>query len=247
MRVSLILALVLLSGCTSPSAAEDPLAQEAPPADEPRGSGEPPASRAVPILASGPDEPGLPVPSFEPPAEDAQATEPDRPPGADPSTGTSDPDPEPSRELGPGPAGEPERPVAGPSPAPRPVRFLAGADAPDGKFLMSLTLGPEGTSFDAVLRAVPDATLRIDSLVRLTNSGAELRNVTLSTEQLVDARVVRASLLVAGARVDLRAAEPSITLALAPGDAWDVGLECELGSATPGKTGLAQTVTLTVW
>lgn len=233
-------AALVLAGCASiaPSVPEDdPL---------PSGEARPVESRRSPLRPVTPSLPGIALdedPGPGTPAPNPPARGPG-PEAAGPDAGPEPPGPDPDPPA-PSPPEAPPRAIAVTS-VPRTVRFMTGADAPDGTFLTSLTLGSGDASFDAVLQAVPNATLRIDSLVRLTNGEGTIRNATLSSDPWTDARIVRAALVVAGQRLDLAGAQPSLALALAPGVTWDVGLELELGSAAPGGPLLSHSVVLAV-
>lgn len=237
---ALILIAVALAGCTA-----SPPAPSAPTANDPA----PDPSPATPIASTGPAA----TPTLGP---IAPGPAPEDPPPVSPEP--APPSPEPTTPAGPEaeappPSPTPTPPPPAPAPAPAPsepssyaVRFQPGADAPDGRRFLSLTIAPDGGSFAASVRGVPEARLRIDSIARLANADGATREVRLSTPTIGDAAVTEARLLVGGTPMDMRAAEPNLTLFLSPGAVVDLGFEIALGSLSSGDVVLQRSVVLDV-
>lgn len=235
---ALILIAVALAGCTA-----SPPAPSAPTANDPA----PDPSPATPIASTGPAA----TPTLGP---TAPGPAPEDPPPVSPEP--APPSPEPTTPAGPEAEAAPPSPTPTPpppAPAPAPsepssyaVRFQPGADAPDGRRFLSLTIAPDGGSFAASVRGVPEARLRIDSIARLANADGATREVRLSTQTIGDAAVTEARLLVGGTPMDMRAAEPNLTLFLSPGAVVDLGFEIALGSLSSGDVVLQRSVVLDV-
>ena len=122
------------------------------------------------------------------------------------------------------------------APPPASVRFLAGEDAAPSAYVVSVDIAEDGRSFDAELRAVSDAILRIDSLVVIESIDDEDVPLRVRAARWDDARLEGATLLVDGFEVDLLAADPEASVTLAPGATLALGLELQVASGAAGQT-----------
>lgn len=254
---------LLLAGCAAPPAAPAqpppaaaPSTDTAPPPDAPGdapASPEPTAPAEAPAPTSPEPAPAEPASDEPMPPTDAPAG-PTGPPGAAEAPAAEAPaatDPAPAPEPTSTPSSTPSStPAPGPSPPAAsslpPVRFTAGADAPGGHIFVSRSIAADGTSFAASVRAVPEATTRIDSIARIVVGDNNSHDVVITSSQVNDASVLAARLLVGGAVLDLRSAAPELTLHLSAGASVDVGLEVTLASGAGGDVVFARTVEMGV-
>lgn len=115
-----------------------------------------------------------------------------------------------------------------------PLAFAKGAQADDALYVKSFTLSGNRSSFSATLRGVPQATVVLPQLSTLENTLAESRSVTLTAPTAPATAITTLRLdFLDGANtvgtLDLRAASPSTTFALAGGQI--VSVQATIGLA----------------
>lgn len=235
-----VVAALLLAGCVArgpPPEDETPPVQDLP--DQPPRAGPFPTSppkkeTGLPGLVGlgGTGTPAPPNPA--PPAASTPAPPSPTAPSGGPSPTPSPPGPSPSA-----PSPSPTPPAAAPPSAGilPPPRFEAGDDAAPGRYVASFDLAPDGTSFAASLRGVPEARVHMDSLFRLVNDDAGgPREVRLAATRegaaqgVEEARVtLRDASGATLAVLDLLASSSNATFAIPPGSAVEGSWTFALG------------------
>jgi hypothetical protein len=130
---------------------------------------------------------------------------------------------------------------------PRPIVVSLGPDATTSSRFASATVAADGGSFAVHARGVGEATLRADALLRLTSTRGAPITLALSSDALLDPRILAARLLVGNASMDLTAAAPSVQIAFEPWGVVDVGLELTLGGIAQEEIILARTLGVDVY
>lgn len=97
-----------------------------------------------------------------------------------------------------------------------PVVYSAGADGGVSDYVPSFAISTNATYFTSTIRGVPEATVTIDELLRVSNVDTRAHAVTISTSQVTNAFVTAYKLeFYDGATLvgtlDLKAASPSVT------------------------------------
>lgn len=132
--------------------------------------------------------------------------------------------------------------------APRPpVRLSLGEDALSGSEYASARLSGDRRSFNATLRGVSEATLRVDDLVRARNHEDVTYLIELKTARLVDPRLVAARLLVGSESVDLLTGEPSVMANISAGTTVRIGFEMTFAGVDEEAIVASQPVELTIY
>lgn len=244
MRGALYVALaIVLAGCTVPDGAPptpeaqtgngshvDPTREPAPVAPNPDVALPTPEESAPRTPTSPAPEPTPAIPQPPPPAGEPPAPSPEPTPPLSPIPSPS-PTPAATATGGTTPGGTTSGAPSGgtassPPPTPAPFTIQPGSDAAGGSFLRSWSRDADGRGFAADMRAVPGATLQIDSLARVV-VGAAAVAVRLEAPPVSDAGVHEARLIVRQgatdvAVLDLLQPDPAVETSLASGATYDV-------------------------
>lgn len=182
---------------------------------------------------SPPPEPTPAPPEPPAPAEPANATNETQPPPAPTPTSPTVPWTEPASGGGSSPGA--------------PVRLSLGGDAlAEGPYVVAKISGDK-KSFNVTLRAVSEATLRADDVVRVRNHEDHPYLIELSTAPLADARLVSARLLLGASSVDLLTGTPTLTMELPANSVARIGFEITVSGAPEEAIVSSQPVQLTVY
>lgn len=127
------------------------------------------------------------------------------------------------------------------------MRLSLGEDGASDSVFASARLSADRRSFNATLRGVSEATLRVDDLVRVRNHEDETYLIELKTAPLTDPRLVAARLLVGSESVDLLSGEPSVMATLPPGAIVRIGFEMTFSGVEGEALIASQPVELTIY
>lgn len=137
-----------------------------------------------------------------------------------------------------------------------PVQFEAGADAGPsalGSFVTSYAISTNRTYVTATVKGVPEATLDVDSFLRLHNVDSAARTVSLSSAQLSNAYVSAYTLRVYDGGGVLRGtltltdASPAASFTMPAGETWRARLTLTLLSgAGADNVALSPAVSMSV-
>lgn len=245
---------ILLAGCTQPEADTPPVSPTSPDAAPttpvvPNTSADVTAPTSAPGGAASPTPPASEPPTQEPPFNESSAdpepvptpdvTPPLAPAPTAPATGTGTTNGSTttsgSTSGTPGSTGGTGT-SSSPAPATSTSPFVVepGTDVAGGSFLRGWTRDADGRGFAAQMRAVPGATLRVDSLARIAVEGSAIQ-VVLEGASIADPAVLDARLFLMDgsavlATLDLRDPAPNATAALRARATYDLAWQYTLSA-----------------
>lgn len=137
---------------------------------------------------------------------------------------------------------------------PPPIQFVAGADtSPLTDYITAFSVSTNKTSISATVKGVPEATLTIDSIFKLTNVDNAAHTATLSTPQVSNAYVssyiieIYDTTPTLAATLTLTAASPSASVTIPAGETWTAKLTLQLASgAGSNNVALTNAITMSV-